>query len=65
MNSSRFNSTRLSSVQAAAEDTIRTHQVLELSARDSEAFLAALENPPEPNERLRAAFEQYRAATSR
>jgi uncharacterized protein (DUF1778 family) len=55
----------VSSVQAAAEDTIRTHQVLELSARDSEAFLAALENPPEPNERLCAAFEQYRAATSR
>jgi len=55
----------VSSVQAAAEATIRTHQVLELTARDSEAFLAALANPREPNERLRAAFEHYRAATRR
>ncbi|MBI4494712.1 MAG: DUF1778 domain-containing protein [Chloroflexi bacterium] len=51
----------IGSVQAAAEATIRTHQVLELSARETEAFLAALQDPPPPNERLRAAAERHRA----
>ncbi len=55
----------VSSVQAAAEATIRTHQVLELTAHETEAFLVALEQPPAPNERLRAAARQYRSATGR
>ncbi|MBI3977406.1 MAG: DUF1778 domain-containing protein [Chloroflexi bacterium] len=52
------------SVQAAAEEAIRTHQVLELTARETEAFVAALENPPAPNERLRAAARRYVEFTS-
>ena len=49
----------ISSAQAAAEETIRTHQVIELTARESEQFVNALLNPPPPNERLRAAAARY------
>ncbi len=55
----------VSSVQAAAETAIRTHQVMELTARETAAFLSALEHPPAANERLRAAARQYRAFTGR
>ena len=55
----------ISSVQAAAEAAVRTHQVLELTARETEAFLEAIQHPPAPNERLRAAARQYRAASGR
>ncbi|MBI4320891.1 MAG: DUF1778 domain-containing protein [Chloroflexi bacterium] len=50
----------VSSLQSAAEETIRTHQVIELTARDTEAFVSSLLNPPVPNERLRAAARRYR-----
>jgi uncharacterized protein (DUF1778 family) len=53
------------SVQAAAEATIRTHQMMELTARDTEVFLAALQHPPSPNESLRAAARQYQASSGR
>ena len=45
----------IGSAQTAAEETIRTHEVMELTARDAEVFFAALENPPAPNARLAAA----------
>jgi uncharacterized protein (DUF1778 family) len=48
-------------VQAAAEETIRTHQVLQLSARDTERLLLARQNPPLPNEALRTAARAYGA----
>ncbi len=47
-------------LQAAAEQTIRKHEVIELSARDSTAFAAALLTPSEPNERLVDAARRYR-----
>lgn len=50
----------VSSAQAAAEETIQRHQVLELTARETDAFFAAIEDPPAPNERLRAAADRYR-----
>lgn len=50
----------ISSAQAAAEETIRTHQIV-LSAQDSALFVEALLNPPEPNENLRRAMQRYRA----
>lgn len=50
----------LTHVQPIAERTIRDGQVLELSARDSARFIEALLNPPEPNARLRAAWQQYK-----
>ncbi len=49
----------VSSLQSAAEETIRTHQVIELTARSTEAFVNSLLNPPAPNERLRAAARRY------
>jgi uncharacterized protein (DUF1778 family) len=55
----------IGSVQAAAEETVRTYQVLELTARETEAFLAALQDPPAPNQRLSAAARQHRAFTGR
>ncbi len=50
----------VSTAYAAAEDVIRQHEVLELTERDSILFVEALLNPPEPNERLRAALQDYR-----
>jgi uncharacterized protein (DUF1778 family) len=55
----------VASVEAAAEEAIRNHQVMQLSARDTELFLAALENPPPPNEYLRAAAREYEARVIR
>lgn len=55
----------ISSVQTAAEETIRTHQILEMTNRETEAFLTALQNPPEPSERLRAASRRHRDLVER
>lgn len=53
----------LTSVQDAARRTIEEHQQLELSVRDSEAFVEALLNPRPVNGRLRDTVRRYRAAT--
>lgn len=50
----------VSSALGAAEETIRRHEVIALSARDSIAFVEALLNPREPNEALREAFRRHR-----
>lgn len=49
----------LSSAQEAAHRTIREHDVITLSVRDSEHLAQLLLNPPEPSERLRAAARRY------
>ncbi len=49
----------LTSVQDAARRAIAEHQQIELSLRDSEAFVEALLNPREPNARLKAAAQRY------
>jgi uncharacterized protein (DUF1778 family) len=48
------------SVQLAAELTIRRHEELVLHATESQAFVAALLNPPAPNQALRDAAEHFR-----
>ncbi len=53
----------MTSVQDAARRTIEEHQQLELSVRDSEAFVEALLNPRHINGRLRDTVRRYRAAT--
>ena len=53
----------LTSVQDAARRTIEEHQQLELSVRDSEAFVEALLNPRPVNDRLRDTVRRYRAVT--
>jgi uncharacterized protein (DUF1778 family) len=50
----------LSSVQDAARRAIETYRPLELSARDSEAFVDALLNPKPVNGRLRETVRRYR-----
>jgi uncharacterized protein (DUF1778 family) len=50
----------VSSAQAAAEETIRTHEIIALTARESAAFVEALLNPPAPGENLRAAAQRYK-----
>jgi uncharacterized protein (DUF1778 family) len=53
----------LTSVQDAARRAIEEHQQLELSVRDSEAFVDALLNPKPVNDRLRDTVRRYREAT--
>jgi uncharacterized protein (DUF1778 family) len=53
----------LTSVQDAARRAIEEHQRLELSLRDSEAFVEALLNPTPVNDRLRDTVRRYREAT--
>ena len=50
----------VTSAQRAAEQTIREHQVIALTARDSLQVAELLLDPPEPGPRLRAAVDEYR-----
>jgi uncharacterized protein (DUF1778 family) len=50
----------LTSVQAAARRAIEEYNRLELSVRDSEAFVEALLNPRPVNDRLRDTVRRYR-----
>ncbi len=47
------------SAQAAAMRTVREYEILRLNAKDSEAFVAALLEAPEPGERLKEAYQKY------
>ncbi|WP_180900505.1 type II toxin-antitoxin system TacA family antitoxin [Martelella soudanensis] len=53
----------LTSVQDAALRAIEEHQRLDLSVRDSEAFVDALLKPQPANDRLRETVRRYRQAT--
>src|SRR6266550_828497 len=53
----------LTSVQDAARRAIAEHQQLELSVRDSRAFVDALLNPKPINDRMRDTVRRYREAT--
>jgi uncharacterized protein (DUF1778 family) len=50
----------LTSVQAAARRAIEAHRKLELSVRDSDAFIEALLNPKPVGDRLRETVRRYR-----
>lgn len=50
----------VASVQAEAYKVIERHQSLNLSREDSEAFMEALLNPPEPNDALKSAASRYK-----
>jgi len=47
-------------VQQKAEQVIHDHEIIVLTEEDRKVFFEALLNPPEPNEKLREAFELYR-----
>jgi uncharacterized protein (DUF1778 family) len=53
----------LTSVQEAARRAIEEHQRIDLSVRDSQAFVEALINPRPVNDRLRDTVRRYRQAT--
>jgi uncharacterized protein (DUF1778 family) len=53
----------LTSVQDAARRAIEEHRQLELSVRDSEAFVEALLNPKPVDDRLRETVRRYREAS--
>ena len=53
----------LTSVQDAARRAIDEHRQLQLSLRDSEAFVDALLNPKPVSDRLRDTIRRYREAT--
>jgi uncharacterized protein (DUF1778 family) len=50
----------VTSAREAAERTIREHEVIVLSARDSITFVEAILNPKGPNEALLAAARRHR-----
>ena len=51
----------VSTAQAEAYRVIEQHRVLKLSREDSEAFVEAILNPPEPNDALKSAFIRYQS----
>jgi uncharacterized protein (DUF1778 family) len=53
----------LTSVQDAARRAIEEHQRLDLSLRDSQAFIDALMSPVPVNDRLRETVRRYRKKT--
>jgi len=54
----------IASVQEAACKVISQHKTLKLNLEDSEAFVDALLNPPEPNNTLKAAALRYQQIIS-
>ena len=50
----------VTSTYEAAQEVIRTRDILTLSPRASRAFVEALLNPPAPSADLRVAFAAYR-----
>jgi uncharacterized protein (DUF1778 family) len=47
-------------IQEKADEVIREQHILELSQRDMEKLLAAIENPPAPNEAMMRAVARWR-----
>ena len=48
----------VSSLQESANKVIEQHQKMKLTAQDTEAFVDAILNPPEPNEQLKTAVAE-------
>jgi uncharacterized protein (DUF1778 family) len=55
----------ISSAVAAAEETVRAHEVVQLTARDTRAFVEAFLNPRGPNEAMRKHARRYRELVER
>jgi uncharacterized protein (DUF1778 family) len=54
----------VASAQAAAYRVIEQHQTLKLNIEDSDAFVDAMLNAPQPNEALKAAALRYKRIIS-
>ncbi len=48
-------------LEMSGKDEVIDPQTLTLSNRDRDLFLAALESPPAPNDKLKASMRQYLA----
>ncbi|SRR5258706_1285182 len=48
----------INSARQAAKRVIQEHEIITLSDRDRRVFMEALLNPPEPNQKLREAFDR-------
>jgi uncharacterized protein (DUF1778 family) len=53
----------VSSAVEVASKIVREHEVITLTGRDREAFVASLLKPPAPGERLRKAAARYKRLT--
>ena len=49
------------STQEAAQEAIREHELMSLTARDTKAFVDALMKPPAPGKRLKQAAARYKS----
>jgi len=49
----------LSNALASAERVVREHELITLKSRDFEAFLAAIDTPPEANQALDLAYARH------
>lgn len=47
------------STQQAAQEAIREHELMSLTARDTKAFVNALLKPPAPSAKLKRAADRY------
>lgn len=62
MNLSAF--LRMAALERSAE-IVKENHILVLSDKDRDTFLAALENPPEPNKNLKKAFLEYKKSSGK
>lgn len=54
----------IAALDEVARRTVRERDLMQLTAKDSHAFVAALLSPPEPNKRLREAARKYKSETA-
>jgi uncharacterized protein (DUF1778 family) len=50
------------SAQEAARKAVKEHQIISLTARDTEAFVKALLKPPAPSKKIKHAAARYKKA---
>lgn len=55
----------LTTALGEADRVISEHETITLSSSDWQLFMAALEDPPPPNDELRTAYRRYAAAKAR
>lgn len=54
----------IAALDEVARRTVRERDTMQLTAKDSHAFVAALLNAPEPNKRLREAAQKIKSQTA-
>lgn len=54
----------IAALQKTAAEVVREHEVLSLTAKDSEAFAQTMLAPPKPNSKLTQAFARHRKSVT-